>query len=83
MLRVLRLVKTWKSLQVLFTTLLVSLPSLGNISMLLLLIVFVFSIMGIQLYGNLMFQDQIDHHANFTNFGKAFMLLVRAFACSF
>ncbi len=71
------MVNTWKSLQVLFKTLLVSLPSLVNISMLLVLVVFVFSIVGVQLYGNIKFQDAIDHHANFMSFGLSFMLLVR------
>ena len=74
--RVLRLVQTTESLQVLFTTMLVALPSLINVGVLLVLLVFVFAIVGMQLFGNVMHFDGITHSANFESFGNAFVTLV-------
>jgi hypothetical protein len=48
--RVLRLINKASSLRMIFNTFLISLPSLGNIGLLLLLIQFIYTISGVELY---------------------------------
>lgn len=66
-----------KNLRVLFTTLLVTLPSLANVGSLLFLLLFVYSIMGMQLFAFVKFGDTLDEHANFHDFWSSFITLVR------
>jgi hypothetical protein len=49
--RVFRMIKKAKGLRILFKTLVLSLPALGNITLLLFLVFFVFAVLGIQLFG--------------------------------
>ena len=48
--RVLRLINRAASLRMIFNTFLITLPALGNIGMLLLLIAFIYSILGVELF---------------------------------
>ena len=50
--RVFRMIKKAKGLRILFKTLVLSLPALGNITLLLFLVFFVFAVLGIQLFGS-------------------------------
>ena len=76
--RALRLVKRFKSLMLLFQTLLQALPILMNVGGLLFLLLFVFSVLGVQLFGKVNHeQESLNADANFSNFGQAFNLLFR------
>ena len=48
-----RVVRQAKGLRLLFKTLVISLPALGNISLLLLLVYFVFSVLGVEPFGGI------------------------------
>lgn len=58
-LRVLRLVKRAKSLNMIFNTFLISLPGLVNIGSLLLLLLYLYSILGMQLFGKVMWHGGV------------------------
>ena len=75
--RLLRLIRNAKSLRVIFSTLISTLPSIINIGGLLLLIVFVYAVIGMNLFGYLRPQTNIDRDANFNTFGISFMTLLR------
>lgn len=75
--RMLKLIKSFKSLQSLFVTLWVSLPAFWNVGALLLLIMFVYSYLGVQLLGELRHGDSINEHANFERFWMAMLTLFR------
>jgi len=77
-LRVLRLVKKARRLNQLFKTLMLTLPSLGNIGSLMFLLIFIYAVMGVQLFAGVQYGDFIDRHANFQSFGTALLVLVRA-----
>ncbi len=77
-LRVLRLVKKARRLNQLFKTLLLTLPSLGNIGGLMFLLIFIYAVMGVQLFAGVQYGDFIDRHANFQSFGTALLVLIRA-----
>lgn len=62
----------------LFNTLVVTLPSLGNIAALLFLLFFIYSVMGVQLFAHVKFGFYLNRHANFRSFGTAMLTLVRA-----
>lgn len=75
--RVLRLVNKAKSLRMIFNTFLISLPSLANIGLLLLLIQFIYTILGVELYSFLKRQENINQDANFEEFSSSFLTLFR------
>lgn len=63
--RVLRLIKRAKSLRIMFTTLVVTLPALVNVGGLLLLLIFLYSILGVSLFAEVKMQAPLHSHANF------------------
>eukprot|EP00045_Choanoeca_perplexa_P001967 m.22459 g.22459 ORF g.22459 m.22459 type:complete len:1360 (+) comp11254_c0_seq3:204-4283(+) len=75
--RILRLVKRAQGLKRLLTTLILSGPALVNIGTLLLLVIFIFSIVGMNLFGDVVFNGAINDYSNFRNFGSAMVLLFR------
>lgn len=76
--RVLRIVKRARRLNQLFKTLMLTLPSLGNIGALLFLLLFIYAVMGVQLFAAVQHGEFIDRHANFETFGNALLVLMRA-----
>jgi hypothetical protein len=75
--RVLRLVKKAKSLKAIFQTFIVTIPSLANVGSLLILLLYLYSVLGISLFATVKLQNAITVHANFQNFGLAFLTLFR------
>lgn len=75
--RVFRIVKGFKDLKVIFNTLIVTLPSLASVGGLLMLLFFLYAIMGTFLFSTVMLNNSLDTHANFQSFGTAFLLLFR------
>ena len=52
-----------------------SIPSLVNVFLLLMLIFFMFAVLGVFMFGDIMEGDVIDDMKNFNDFGNAFLLL--------
>jgi len=77
--RVFRLMKSSKSVQAITQTIFLSLPSLGNVGMVLTLIFFIFAVAGMQIFGGMPKGDFITDHCNFDRF---FITLVTLFRCA-
>lgn len=75
--RMFRLIKSLKGVKKLFDTLLVSLPAFWNVGALVLLIFFVYSYIGVILFGTVIRGDCLNEHANFENFQNAMLTLFR------
>eukprot|EP00297_Palpitomonas_bilix_P001133 CAMPEP_0113871966 /NCGR_PEP_ID=MMETSP0780_2-20120614/2938_1 /TAXON_ID=652834 /ORGANISM="Palpitomonas bilix" /LENGTH=1686 /DNA_ID=CAMNT_0000857419 /DNA_START=328 /DNA_END=5388 /DNA_ORIENTATION=- /assembly_acc=CAM_ASM_000599 len=73
--RVFRLVQRAKSLRILFSTVLLSLPSIGNVMLLMMIIYYVFAVIGMQLFTDVRFQTFHNKKANFRTFPSAFLTL--------
>jgi hypothetical protein len=65
MLRLLRIFKKLEKLQIIFETILEAIPAMGSLGVLLLLFLFLFSVIGMQLFSFVRLQGDLDHHANF------------------
>jgi len=78
--RVLRLINKAKTLRTHFLTLMYSIPSLWNIGLLIIVVFFVYAVVGMHLFGT---EDAMDgwefgdSEANFQDFQKAFIILFR------
>lgn len=48
-----------------------------NVGALLILFLFLFSVLGVSLFAEVKLQDTMDRHANFENFGRAILTLLR------
>ena len=76
--RLLALVRRAKRVRILLETLWFSLPALGNVSLFLLLVFFIYSVLGVQLFTFVKIGDGIDDgFSNFKTFGNSILLLVR------
>jgi len=74
-----RLFKSMKDLQTLLGTMLANLVPVANITALLFLMLFIYTVMGVQLFSSVMApQEQLSDFSNFQTFGKAFFLLFRS-----
>jgi voltage-dependent calcium channel L type alpha-1D len=74
-LRVLLLLKNLSSLKTVFTTLIISIPPTLNIMALLTVLIFVYGVLGVQLYGGLPIGPRINHIDNFDDVQSAMMVL--------
>ena len=80
LLRILRILRTLKfegakPVRDLVMTLIFSIPALTNVLMFLLLIVFIFSVLGVQLFTFVVLQDSINSDRNFYSVNSAALLL--------
>jgi len=75
--RIFRLIGRARFLRVIFNTIIVTLPSLANVSALLMLILTIFAILGMQLFGTVKLQSTFNEYANFQNFGISLLTLLR------
>ena len=76
-LRMIRLVRTQKGLLNLFKTLIFSLPALANITCIVILFMFVFACIAMNLFANVKLQDNLNDNANFQTFFRSFNTLWR------
>nr|CCA23261.1 hypothetical protein ALNC14_094040 [Albugo laibachii Nc14] len=72
-----RLMKRARSMQDIVTTILDNMPALINVSTLMFLIMFVYGVMGVQLYAGVMLGRTLDEHANFKSIKMAMVTLFR------
>lgn len=75
--RILRLIGKYKGLQALIQTIVFSLPPLSSVFSLLMLVFFIYSILGVFLFKSITHGDVIDPiYMNFRNFSNAMILLL-------
>jgi len=75
--RVLKLFRNLKSLQVIFQTFLTTLPALMNVGFLMLLIIYLFAIIGVQYFGTVKINAPMTSLINFQSMPTAFLTLFR------
>ncbi|TNV87903.1 hypothetical protein FGO68_gene16047 [Halteria grandinella] len=73
--RVVRLIKRARSLKVIFNTFIVSLPALANIGGMLLLILYLYSILAMELFGSVKRNGIFSDDLNFETFSNSFCAL--------
>ncbi|XP_062389380.1 sodium channel, voltage-gated, type I-like, alpha [Sardina pilchardus] len=73
--RILRLVKSAKGIRTLLFALMMSLPALFNIGILLFLVMFIYSILGMSFFAYIKREDGIDDMFNFETFGNSMICL--------
>ena len=63
--RLFRIIKKAKVLRIIIDTLIVTLPSLMNVGGLLLLIIYIYAVLGMQLFAGLKLQTDLNERTNF------------------
>merc|ERR1719379_2786090 len=76
--RLFRIVRFLKGLNKLFTALILSIPKLLNVGIVLCLLLFLYSVLGVALFGKVKYYRSHSEHANFRNFLNAFVTLSRS-----
>ena len=76
-LRVLRLIRVSEDLRMLIDSLIVILPSISNVISLIFLMLFIFAIIGMNMFSGIKHQKEINDHNNFGSFGMSISLLIR------
>eukprot|EP01029_Cantina_marsupialis_P023747 TRINITY_DN5981_c0_g2_i1.p1 TRINITY_DN5981_c0_g2~~TRINITY_DN5981_c0_g2_i1.p1 ORF type:complete len:1476 (+),score=490.12 TRINITY_DN5981_c0_g2_i1:408-4430(+) len=77
--RIIRIARSATMIRRLFNAMLISLPSLMNVGGLLFLMLFIYSIMGNQLFALVGRRGFLDEHVNFESFWNSMLILVRAY----
>ena len=77
LIRGMKLMKLFKGVLKLIDTLIFSLPSLINVGSLLILIIFIYSILGVILFSNASRHHSITEYYNFENFGFSMLTLFK------
>ena len=78
--RLFRVAQRAKGLRTLFNTLIVSLPAIFNVGSLLFLLMFVYAVLGMNLFGEIAPKGQIQPlHISFRTFGSSLLTLFRVF----
>eukprot|EP00656_Telonema_subtile_P003728 TRINITY_DN11687_c0_g2_i8.p1 TRINITY_DN11687_c0_g2~~TRINITY_DN11687_c0_g2_i8.p1 ORF type:complete len:2048 (+),score=517.82 TRINITY_DN11687_c0_g2_i8:88-6231(+) len=72
-----RVIKRAKGIRLMISTLLLSLPALFNVTCLLFLVYFIFSILGMTFWANIKFNEAIFSQAHFRTFPDALLMLAR------
>lgn len=75
--RIFRFAKNFRTLKRLFQTLILSLYSLVNIGILLLILFFIFAVLGMNFFEGIRHGQFLDEHANFDSFFNAVLTLYR------
>lgn len=77
--RVFRLIKKQEKLQEIFKTLLTATPAMASLGLLLMLLIFMFAIIGMAQFStvDLNGASEMGSHVNFQSFGSAFLALIR------
>jgi len=75
--RLFRLLRFAKGLNKLFNAFLLSIPKLLNVAMILALLLFLFSVMGVAMFASVHYHGPHSGHANFRTFPAAIMTLLR------
>jgi hypothetical protein len=76
-LRIFHILRIFNVLRDYLDSILIIIPSLVHISSLLVLILLIYSSLGISIFGTVKFGDYINENANFRSFSKSFLTLVR------
>jgi len=75
--RVFRLIKRARSLKLMFNTLVATLPAMANVGGLLALFLFLYSVLGVNLFASVKLEAPLHDNANFQTFWYAFLTLLR------
>lgn len=70
-------IKASNNIKVLLDTMVYILPSLANIGGLIFLLLFIYAVLGINLFATVKFKEEINENTNFRSFGSAIFLLIR------
>jgi hypothetical protein len=78
--RMFRIIKNFKTIGVIFHTLTEAGPSIASLGSLLLLVIFMYAIIGMKLFAftNVTSQISLNYNCNFKDFFNSFFLLMRA-----
>ena len=79
LMRVFKLARNWTSLQLLLNTIMESVIDVGNCSVLLAVVIFIFSLLGMQLFGGQLTEEKFDGEQPMAHFDSFWWSLVTVF----
>ncbi len=77
LIRIFRIIYVFYQYKVLIGSLRIIFPAVANVGCLILLIIFMFVIIGMNMFSNVIYQKNINENNNFEFFGLSILLLVR------
>ena len=75
--RMFKLIRSSVHMRLILDTVFNILPQMSNVMQLMLLLFFIYSAMGINLFGGVMLQDNLDEKNNFQYFGNSMVILMK------
>ena len=77
-LRIFKLFRKSKNIRIISQTFILTLPAMINVGSLLILLLYMYSILGVFLFAEVKWTNQLGPYVNFTNIGVASLTLLRA-----
>lgn len=75
--RIFRLIKSSQNMRIILDTIAHIMPQVTNIMSLVFLLLFIYSVLGLNLFSTVMYQEHYNSNANFRNFESSILLLMR------
>ena len=75
--RIMKYFRNARQVNIIYETLLITIPAITNVGGLMFLFLYIFSVLGVFLFAPIRLQEYLDVHANFQTFGYAFLTLFR------
>jgi hypothetical protein len=75
--RIFRLIRSSQNMRIILDTIMHIIPQVTNIMSLVFLLLFIYSVLGLNLFSTVMYQDNYNERSNFRSFGSALLLLMR------
>jgi hypothetical protein len=75
--RIFRLIKSSQNMRIILDTIVHIVPQVTNIMSLVFLLLFIYSVLGLNLFSTVMYQRYYNERANFRGFGNSLLLLMR------
>ena len=75
--RIFRLAKSSQNMTIILDTVVHIIPQVTNIMSLVFLLLFIYSVLGLNLFSTVMYQDYYNNRAHFRTFGDSILLLLR------
>ena len=77
LIRIFRIINSFYQYKILIGSLKIIFPAVANVGCLILLIIFMFAVIGMNMFSNVIYQAYLNENMNFNYFGLAVICLIR------
>lgn len=77
LIRIFKIINNYNQFKIIIGSLQIIFPAVANVGCLILLIIFLFAVIGTNMFSNIIYQENLNENMNFNYFGFAVLCLIR------